>query len=149
MARPSARIGKRPIAESKASAGPKLAQPRGDSVRQELADEGSSPAVEAIRAALRRVPVGYVVTYGQLAAIAGFSGRARLVGRSLGQRAGEAALPWYRVLAAPGRIAFPAGSAAFEEQRRWLEAEGVAVVAGRVDLKRYQWRPGSAAPVLD
>lgn len=108
-----------------------------------------TPAVIAIRAALRKVPAGRVVTYGQLAAIAGFPGRARLVGKSLWQEQGEDYMPWYRVLASPGRIAFAHGTQAFREQRKRLLSEGVEVRAGKVNLEVYGWRPHSAAPVLD
>ena len=38
-------------------------------------------AVEAICAVIRRIPVGWVATYGQVAAMAGMPRRARLVGR--------------------------------------------------------------------
>lgn len=108
-----------------------------------------TPAVIAIRATLRKVPAGRVVTYGQLAAIAGFPGRARLAGKSLWQEDGEEYMPWYRVLASPGRIAFGEGTQAFKEQRKRLLAEGVEVRAGKVNLEVYGWRPHSAAPVLD
>ena len=60
----------------------------------------------------------------------------------------DPALPWHRVLRADGRIAFPPGSAGFEEQCRRLRAEGVTVAQGRVkrqpggqDLDAAVWGP--------
>jgi methylated-DNA-protein-cysteine methyltransferase-like protein len=48
-------------------------------------------------------------------------------------------LPWFRVINAGGRISFPAGSDAYERQRAHLEAEGIVLISGRVDLRRYGW----------
>jgi len=42
-------------------------------------------------------------------------------------------LPWHRVVGAGGRIAFALSSAAYREQARRLRAEGVVVIAGRVE----------------
>ncbi|MEJ1364888.1 MAG: MGMT family protein, partial [Candidatus Sedimenticola sp. (ex Thyasira tokunagai)] len=41
------------------------------------------------------IPRGRVAGYGQVADLAGLPGRARMVGRALGQAPGEMALPWY------------------------------------------------------
>jgi len=49
-------------------------------------------------------------------------------------------LPWHRVVNAKGTISLT--GAGFDEQKALLEAEGVAVGReGRLDLKKYQWRP--------
>ncbi|MDE2406883.1 MAG: MGMT family protein [Xanthomonadaceae bacterium] len=88
---------------------------------------------QRILAAIRALPRGQVASYGVIALRAGLPGRARLVARILGHT-GEAGLPWHRVLRADGRIAFPAGSAGWEEQIRRLQAEGVQVHNGRVRL---------------
>ena len=88
---------------------------------------------------IRSIPRGSVASYGEVAARAGLPGRARLVGRVLGEVSG---LPWFRVLRSDGRIAFPAGSEGFVEQARRLQAEGVKVANGRVRITRQ-------APDLD
>src|SRR5215475_9995654 len=93
-----------------------------------------SPILRAIRA----IPQGCVASYGELAARAGLPGRARLVGRILGEMP-DAKLPWHRVLRSDGRIAFAPGSRPFREQVRRLAGEGVLVVRGRVDLTRHGW----------
>ncbi|WP_428311624.1 MGMT family protein [Hydrocarboniphaga sp.] len=105
-------------------------------------------AVARIHQAVRRIPAGFVTTYGDVATAAGLPGRARLVGRSLGETADGEPLPWYRVIAAGGRIALPEGSKGRAEQLRRLKAEGVVVKAGKVDMKRFGWRR-SDAPVVD
>ena len=82
------------------------------------------------------LPRGSVSTYGGIAARAGLPRRARLVGHALKVAPRALALPWHRVVAAGGRIAFPKGSAAHREQCRRLRAEGVEVIRGRVRLPK-------------
>ena len=98
--------------------------------------------------AVAAISPGSVATYGAIAARAGLAGRARLVGHALKVAPPGLRLPWHRVVAAGGRIAFPAGSAAHREQRRRLMAEGLEVVRGRVrqdartDLDALLWGRG-------
>lgn len=113
-----------------------------------MSDQADRPE-RRIWAVVARIPRGRVATYGQVAAEAGLPKRARFVGRALGMAPAAMKLPWHRVIGAPGRIAFPANSAAFREQVRRLKAEGVEVRQGRISLERYRWRARSDAPVLD
>lgn len=73
---------------------------------------------------------GDVVTYGEVAAEAGFPGAARAVGRLLAHS--EGALPWWRVVTASGRLV-PGHET---EHARRLLAEGVDVREGRVRVRR-------------
>jgi len=102
------------------------------------AHDTSTAAHDAIRAAIAGIPQGSVASYGEIARRAGLPGRARLVGRVLGEADGGE-LPWQRVLRSDGRIAFPPGSRAFREQVRRLAGEGVLVRNGRVDLAAFGW----------
>lgn len=89
---------------------------------------------------IRSIPAGCVASYGEIAARAGLPRRARLVGHVLAETPAQGVhVPWHRVLRADGRIAFPRGSRGFREQARRLAAEGVLVVAGRVDIARFGW----------
>jgi methylated-DNA-protein-cysteine methyltransferase-like protein len=97
------------------------------------------PEHAAILRTIAAIPRGRVASYGEIAARAGLPGRARLVGRILGEYSGLK-LPWQRVLRSDGRIAFPAGSRGYREQRARLLEEGVAVTRGRVDIKRFGWQ---------
>lgn len=90
---------------------------------------------------LAAVPRGYVVTYGQLAELAGMPRQARRVGTLLSQLPTTTTLPWHRVINARGRLSFPVGSSAYERQCARLQAEEIPVIGGKIDLKRYRWHP--------
>ncbi|BDU08079.1 MGMT family protein [Nocardia cyriacigeorgica] len=84
--------------------------------------------IERVRELVASIPRGRVATYGDIAAAAGLS-TPRTVGWIM--RTDSADLPWHRVLGASGR---PAAHLA-DKQLRLLEAEGVPVRDGRVDLR--------------
>lgn len=87
---------------------------------------------------LAAVPAGRVITYGQLAAQAGYPRRARWVGQMLNRLPADTTLPWYRVVNAQGKISQPAPHNARQKER--LLAENVEVSATwRIDLKRFGW----------
>ena len=92
-----------------------------------------------IIAAIKKIPRGKVCPYGVVAEVAGLPRRARLVGTVLRQTPASKSVPWFRVINASGRISFPQGSDSYDRQRKYLEAEGVDFVGGRVDLDRYGW----------
>jgi methylated-DNA-protein-cysteine methyltransferase-like protein len=87
------------------------------------------------------IPPGHVVSYGQVADMAGLGRQARFVGKALGKLPSGHSVPWFRVIRNTGQIAFPEGSETFERQKSLLENEGVEVVNGRVSMKRFRWRP--------
>ncbi len=104
-----------------------------------------TPFARQVKAVLRRIPRGRVTTYGQVAALARRERAARGVAWILHSSSEAAGLPWHRVIGGKGRISLGRGRG-FEEQKKRLAAEGVAVGrGGRVDLRRYQWEPSSAA----
>jgi methylated-DNA-protein-cysteine methyltransferase-like protein len=78
-----------------------------------------------VAAVIRSLRRGEVVTYGEVASEAGRPGAARAVGNVLARR-GD--LPWWRVVAANGRLV-PGHEA---EHAELLGREGVAIVDGRV-----------------
>ncbi len=84
------------------------------------------PFEEAVGKVLTGLGPGDVIAYGEVAAEAGFPGRARAVGRVLATS--DSAFAWWRVVNASGRLA-PGKEA---EQARRLRAEGVEVRDGRV-----------------
>lgn len=83
------------------------------------------------------IPEGRVASYGQVAALAGYPGRARWVGWVLSQIPASSQLPWHRVINSSGQITCPGVS----EARDRLIAEGVTVRQKRVSFRHYGWQP--------
>ena len=125
---------------------PKPARPAGAARAAADVDERAR-RIAAIIGVVRRIPRGRVTTYGVVAARAGLPRQARLVGKVLSGLPQDSGVPWQRVVAAGGRIAFPAGSTARGPTRTRLRAEGIDAARGRVDLVRHGW--GAAAGDLD
>ena len=95
---------------------------------------------ERILAAIRKVPRGYVSTYGAIAKAAGYPGAARQVVRALHSGVG---LPWQRIVGAGGQIKLQ-GDSAFDQRLR-LEMEGVTFRGRRVNMQLHEYRFGKAA----
>ena len=95
-------------------------------------------------AVVRRVPRGRVVTYGQVAHMAGLPRHARHVGFALRRLPEGSRLPWHRVVNAQGRVS-PRATPGYDDlQRQLLEDEGVELTRdGRIDLERYRWEGGA------
>ena len=97
---------------------------------------------ERIYAVVRKIPRGKVATYGQIAWLAGNPRWSRVVGYALHVNPDPAGIPCFRVV---NRFGSCSGSFAFggpEAQRRLLEEDGIVFESdGRVDLRRYLWRP--------
>jgi methylated-DNA-protein-cysteine methyltransferase-like protein len=90
----------------------------------------------AIWGVIATIPRGRVASYGQVAAAAGLPGRARMVGRALAGLPPNSDVPWYRVVAANGKISLPGAAGA--EQRKLLQAEGVSFrPGGAIDMRRF------------
>lgn len=87
---------------------------------------------------LKEIPEGYVVTYGQVARMAGSPRAARQVVRILHTMSEKHGLPWHRVVNIRGEIAI-SDEESKNLQRMLLESEGVAfLVSGRVDLSVFE-----------
>jgi methylated-DNA-protein-cysteine methyltransferase-like protein len=92
-----------------------------------------------VYAIVRRVPAGQVVTYGQVAALAGRHRAARAVGGAM--RACPDGVPWHRVVNAQGAISRRRRESGMLTQRIRLEQEGVRLRRGRVPLAMHRWQP--------
>jgi O-6-methylguanine DNA methyltransferase len=87
--------------------------------------------------AVKRIPAGHVATYGQVAEMAGDRKMARAVGNALHKNPNPEEIPCFRVVNAKGECS---GSFAFggaDAQEKLLKQDGIEVVNGRVDLKKY------------
>lgn len=94
-----------------------------------------------IWATICEIPPGCVASYGQIAEIAGVPRGARQVGYALRHLPDDLDVPWYRVIRSSGRIAFPKGSRPYKEQSKRLMMEDVAILNGRIDMRKYRWQP--------
>ena len=94
-----------------------------------------SDLIYQILSVVEEIPPGLIATYGQIADLAGLTGRARLVGKVLSVSSFYGDYPCHRVVNHQGRTA-----PGFLQQRALLEEEGVTFLKnGRVDLKKHRW----------
>lgn len=98
-------------------------------------------AVAAICAVVRRIPKGWVATYGQVAAMVGLPRLARLVGRILQHLDPATKIPWHRVVNARGEVSYALSRNGGDAlQQRLLETEGIAFDdRSRFNLERFRW----------
>lgn len=87
---------------------------------------------------LSAIPKGNVVTYGDLAKMAGYPNHARYVGSVLKKLPTDTELPWHRVINGQGKISFPENSEAFNEQKKRLEEDGIVILGNKINLKQYR-----------
>jgi methylated-DNA-[protein]-cysteine S-methyltransferase len=85
--------------------------------------EYETPFLERCARELRSIPRGEVVTYGELAALAGAPGAARAAGSFCARNRLGLFVPCHRVVSAAGLGSY--GSYGLEYKRRLLELEGV------------------------
>jgi O-6-methylguanine DNA methyltransferase len=86
------------------------------------------PFARRVLAVVKRIPVGRVTTYGEVARLAGRPGAARAVGNIL-REAHQPGLPYHRVIAAGGQLG---GYSNLALKRSLLAAEGLVVTSRRV-----------------
>ncbi len=117
-----------------------LAVPPKHKLRQ-IAPADGGEAAARICAVIRRIPKGWVATYGQVAAMAGLPRRARLVGRVLQQLDPTSDIPWHRVVNASGKVSYSVSRNGNDAlQQRLLEKEGVEFDdRDRFNLERFRW----------
>lgn len=99
---------------------------------------------EKIWQVVHSIPAGNVLSYGQVAAMAGLPGYSRYVGYVLKHLPHGSTLPWYRVVNSQGKLSFPRDSVQYQTQKSRLEAEGIVFVNGRFSLKKFGWVQGQA-----
>lgn len=91
-------------------------------------------------AVIKAVPNGKVATYGLIASLAGNPQAARGVGWLLHSSTHKHRLPWQRIIKSSGHLSFPINSPKFNLQKQKLEAEGIKVINGKIDLKKFMWK---------
>lgn len=94
---------------------------------------------EKVYEMLRTVPKGKVVTYGQLARLAGSPKAARAVGMCMQQNPDAPKTPCHRVVASDGSLhGYSAGEGIITKKKMLID-EGVTFKGERVDLSVSRW----------
>ncbi len=91
---------------------------------------------ERVYELVAQIPMGRVMTYGQIAAICGSPRAARIVGGIA--HYGDPDLPWQRVVKKDGSLAegFPGG---IPGHKAALENEGIVFINDKLDMSKYLW----------
>ena len=87
--------------------------------------------------AVKKIPKGHVATYGRVAEMAGDKKMARAVGNALHKNPDPDNIPCFRVVNAKGELAGEFAFGGAGQQARLLEADGVEVKNGKVDLEKF------------
>lgn len=86
------------------------------------------------------IPRGHVLTYGEVARLAGMPRAARRVSQAMRRAPRGVVLPWHRVVNAQGKISFPEDSNGYRRQKDRLQEEGIVFLDGKIDLDRYGYQ---------
>ena len=105
----------------------------------------SDSPTKRIYEAVKKIPYGRVATYSQIAEMAGDKKMARTVGNALHKNPDPDGIPCFRVVNAKGELAGEFAFGGIGKQAKLLEAEGIEVVDGKVDLKKYKMKKAIAA----
>ena len=87
--------------------------------------------------AVKKIPKGHVATYGRIAQMAGEPKMARAVGNALHKNPDPEHISCFRVVNSKGELSGEFAFGGAEAQTRLLEADGIKVVNGKVDLSKY------------
>ncbi len=91
---------------------------------------------------VKLIPYGQVATYGQVADLAGLMGKPRVVGYALFRVTANTDIPWHRVVNAKGAVSRSSLRDGNDDmQELLLKEEGIAFIKGKLDLKKYRWKP--------
>lgn len=95
--------------------------------------------IERVIHIIKNIPPGRVISYGQVAALAGNYRAARQVSRILKKYGEKEKLPWHRVVNSKGMISLPEHEGGII-QKGLLENEGVTFIKKRTVIeKKYFW----------
>ncbi len=96
--------------------------------------------VKTVWHVVKGIPRGHVLTYGEVARLAGMSRAARRVSQAMRRAPRSMKLPWHRVINAQGKISIPQDSPYNQRQKELLEREGVVFLNGKIDLERFGYQ---------
>jgi methylated-DNA-protein-cysteine methyltransferase related protein len=106
-----------------------------------------SPFAKKVMETIKKIPVGKVATYKQIAELAGKPQGSRGVAWILHACSTQYNLPWHRVINSRGSISFDKKTWNFREQKKRLTQEGIALNReGELNLAAYQWKKRASKP---
>lgn len=94
---------------------------------------------EKIYEIVKQIPYGYVSTYGDVATMAGNPHWSQIVGYALHTNPDPKNIKCYKIVNRFGEVSKAFAFGGENEQIRLLKSEGIVVVDGKVDLKKYMW----------
>jgi methylated-DNA-protein-cysteine methyltransferase related protein len=86
------------------------------------------------------IPAGKVVTYGQLAALAGSPKAARAAGMCMKLNTNPTSIPCHRVVSSTGKLVDYAFGGTLVKKEKLMK-EGIIFKGEKIDLKAFQWNP--------
>ena len=98
--------------------------------------------VKAVWQVVQGIPRGHVLTYGEVARLAGMSRAARRVSQAMRRAPREMKLPWHRVVNAQGKISFSEDSTGYRQQKRLRSSPVCAYASHLADnsLSELFWK---------
>ena len=94
---------------------------------------------DRVYSVIREIPVGKVLTYGDVAHILGSPHASRAVGYALHNNPEPYVIPCHRIVDRCGHLAHSYAFGGIEVQAELLRGEGVEVIDDTVDLDKYRW----------
>ena len=92
---------------------------------------------KSIYEAVKKIPYGRVATYGMIAEMAGNKKMSRAVGNALHKNPDPDNIPCFRVVNSKGELSGEFAFGGKDAQAKLLRAEGIEVINGKVDLRKY------------
>lgn len=101
-----------------------------------------SPFKTTVIKIVKTIPHGKVVSYGQVALMAGVPRAAQAVGQVLHSTNVEDNIPWWRVINNAGRISTKCLEHTADMQKELLQNEGIMVTKKlKIDIEKFRYRP--------
>ena len=99
-----------------------------------------TPLTQRVYAVVSAIPRGRILSYGNVAALAGRPRAPRAVGAALSALPDDMNVPWWRVVNSAGRISTSAIYHTAQVQMALLEDEGIVFsTGGHIDWDRFGW----------
>lgn len=95
---------------------------------------------ERVYEVVKKIPVGKVTTYGQIAHLLGNPHLSQVVGYALHSNPNPSIIPCHRVVNRFGALAEAFAFGGINEQRKLLKKEGITFLEnGNIDLEKHMW----------